>query len=61
MEYWSPKDVIYFNFIIGMQPFFKMIRLLRHLFSHSAFDVGRSMFDVHPFSVRPARNALKLV
>ena len=32
--------------------FFKMIRLLRHLFSHSTFDVGRSMFDVHPFSVR---------
>ena len=24
-----------------------MIRLLRHLFSHSPFDVGRSMFDVH--------------
>jgi hypothetical protein len=49
MEYWSPKDVIYFNFIVGMQPFFKMTRLLRHLFSHSAFDVG------------PARNALKPV
>ena len=29
------------------------------IFSHSTFDVGRSMFDVHPFSVRPARNALK--
>jgi hypothetical protein len=30
-----------------------MIRLLRHLFSHSTFDVGRSMFDVHFFSVPP--------
>ena len=29
--------------------FFKMLRLLRHLFSHSKFDVGRSMFDVHLF------------
>jgi hypothetical protein len=30
-------------------------------FSHSKFDVGRSMFDVHLFRVRPARNALKPV
>jgi hypothetical protein len=30
-------------------------------FFHSKFDVGRSMFDVRLFSVRPARNAFKLV
>ncbi len=42
------------------QPFFKIVPLLRHLFSqspfavqywffYSSFDVGRSMFDVHLF------------
>jgi hypothetical protein len=35
------------NIEFHKQPFFKMTRLLRHLFSHSKFDVGRSMFDVH--------------
>ena len=40
------------------QPFFKMIGLFRHLFSHSTFDVGRSMFDVHFFPVLPAQKQL---
>jgi len=38
---------------------FKMIRLLRHHFSHSTFDVGRSMLDVlffsKPSTVHPAQ------
>jgi hypothetical protein len=31
--------------------FSKMIRLLRHLFSHSKFDVGRSMFILSVFDL----------
>ena len=36
---------------------FKMIRLLRHHFSHSTFDVGRSFFSVNlPPSIRRKNN-----
>ena len=44
-------DTLYDSHWILDQPFFQIICLFLHLF-HSTFDVGRSMFDVHPFSVR---------
>ena len=47
--------ILYYSHQIHEQSFSQHICLF-FIFSHSKFDVGRSMFDVHPFSLRPAGN-----
>jgi hypothetical protein len=50
---WKLFDDLYDSDRILKPPFF--------IFSHSPFDVGRSMFDVHFFQSIPGKNNLALM